>query len=428
MRTLLDDGRTRAVVTLAFEHPDMLGEPRDFEATYTVMRDPDGRVLGVSAVVLDVTDRRRADAEREEIRAAAERFGNRALLRAEIGTALESTRGALQRMQRLAELLVPRFADTATVEIDDPLGRTVIARAGSDAGADAESLAVPLVVRGRTLGTLTVARGPRRRAFDADERLYARDVADRSALSIDNERLYEREQETALTLQRSLLAAVQLTARGFDLAVNYRPTPGELELVGGDWYDAVMRPDGKLVLMVGDVVGHGLPAATTMGQLRSAGRALALTVADPGDLLVHLDVFAGHTPGAVSATVVCVIANPDGGELRYACAGHPPPLVVAGGRPTFLGEGRSVPLATFPAPARKSARASLMRDDSLLLYSDGLVERRGEGLEVGMERLAGALTAFGDAPAAEVAEGIAPAVLGDVAQRDDIAVLVARRA
>ncbi len=164
-----------------------------------------------------------------------------------------------------------------------------------------------------------------------------------------------------------------------------------------------------------------------MGQLRSAGRALALTVADPGDLLVHLDVFAGHTPGAASATVACVIANPDGGELRYACAGHPPPLVIAGGRPAFLDEGRSVPLATFHAPARTSARASMRPDDSLLLYSDGLVERRGEGLEVGMERLAGALAAFGDAPAAEVAEGIAPAVLGDVPQRDDIAVLVARR-
>ena len=428
MRELLRDGRTRAAVTLAFEHPDLPGEIGAYEATYTVMRDAERRVLGVSAVVLDVSDRHRAEAEREEIRAAAERFGNRALLRAEIGTALESTRGALQRMQRLAELLVPRFADTATVAIDDPVGIHATARAGADPGATAESLAVPLSVRGRTLGTLTVARGPERRAFDADERLYARDVADRSAMSIDNERLYEREQETALTLQRSLLAAVQLTVRGFDLAVNYRPTPGELELIGGDWYDAVIRPDGKLVLMVGDVVGHGLPAATTMGQLRSAGRALALTVTDPGDLLVHLDVFAGHTPGARSATVACVIANPDGGELRYACAGHPPPLVVAGGQPLFLEEGRSVPLATFPAPARTSARASLAQDAALLLYSDGLVERRGEGFGVGMERLAGAMVAFGDASAAEVAEGIAPAVLRDVPQRDDIAVLVARRA
>ena len=427
MRTLLRDGRTRAVATLAFEHPDTPGELRAFEATYTVMSGADGRVLGVSAVVLDVSDRRRAEAEREEIRAAAERFGHRALLRAEIGTALESTRGATQRAQRLAELLAPRFADTATVEIGDPTRRPATTRAGSDAGAEAESLVVPLVVRGKSLGTLTLVRGPERRAFDADERLYARDVADRSALSIDNERLYEREQETALTLQRSLLAAVQLTVRGFDLAVSYRPTPGELQLIGGDWYDAVMRPDGQLVLMVGDVVGHGLPAATTMGQLRSAGRALALTVGDPGELLVHLDDFAGHTPGAASATVVCVMANPGRGELRYACAGHPPPLVVAGGRPAFLGEGRSVPLATFPAPTRATARASLTRDDTLLLYSDGLVERRGEGLEVGMERLAGALAAFGDAPAAEVAEGIAPAVLGDVAQRDDIAVLVARR-
>ena len=120
MRELLRDGRTRAVVTLAFEHPDRPGETRDFEATYTVMRDADGGVLGVSAVVLDISDRHRAEAEREEIRAAAERFGHRALLRAEIGTALESTRGATQRMQRLAELLVPRFADTATVEIDEP--------------------------------------------------------------------------------------------------------------------------------------------------------------------------------------------------------------------------------------------------------------------------------------------------------------------
>jgi serine/threonine-protein kinase RsbW len=424
MRELLRDGRARAVATLAFEHPDTPGETREFEATYTVLRGTGGRVLGVSAVVLDVSDSRRAEAEREEVRAAAERFGRRALLRAEIGTALESTRGVAQRMQRLAELLVPRFADTATVDID----RAATAHAGTEAGAGAESLVVPLVVRGRAVGTLTVGRGPERRAFDADERLYARDVADRSALSIDNERLYEREQETALALQRSLLAAVQLTVRGFDLAVNYRPTPGELELVGGDWYDAVTRPDGELVLMVGDVVGHGLPAATTMGQLRSAGRALALTVADPGDLLVHLDAFARQTPGATSATVACVIANPDRGELRYACAGHPPPLVVAGGRAAFLDEGRSVPLATFPAPARTSARSWLTQDGSLLLYSDGLVERRGEGLEVGLDRLAGVLAAFGDAPAADIAEGIAPAVLGDVAQRDDIAVLVARRA
>ena len=163
MRELLRDGRARAVVTLAFEHPDMPGETRDFEATYTVMRDPDGRVLGVSAVVLDITDRQRAEAEREEIRAAAERFGNRALLRAEIGTALESTRGALQRMQRLAELLVPRFADTATVEIDDPVGiRATRTGRGRTPARTAESLAVPLVVRGRDAGH--AHRRPRPRA------------------------------------------------------------------------------------------------------------------------------------------------------------------------------------------------------------------------------------------------------------------------
>lgn len=419
---VLSTGRPRTEAALAGGAFGPAGTGRHFEATYAPLHAPDGRTLGVSVVISDVS-------ERERLRAADERWARRAQLRAEIGTALESTRGAQARMQRLVELLVPTFADAAIIEpVDTPLGIAPTARAGPPPAPDADVVVVSLAVRGRPVGTLTVARTRERRPFDGDERLYAQDVADRSAMSIDNERLYEQEQETALVLQRSMLAGEQPSTDGIELAVSYRPTPGELELAGGDWYDAVARPDGRLVLVVGDVVGHGLPAATAMGQLRSAGRALALTVQDPGDLLVHLDAFAERTPGAASATVVCVVADPASGELRYACAGHPPPLTLwPGERPRFLGDGRSVPLATFPAPARASARATLPAGALLLLYSDGLVERRGETLDDGLARLSDAIAGLGAVEPAMLAEQIAPIVLGDVRQRDDIAVLVARR-
>jgi serine/threonine-protein kinase RsbW len=306
---------------------------------------------------------------------------------------------------------------------------------GADTGApraaqgDVRSyIGVPLTSRGQIIGALTLTRSDGRRPFDDDEFRFAQDLAARTALSVDNERLYEREHQVALELQRSLLAGDLPRDERLDLAVSYRPVPGDLEFAGGDWHDAIARADGRIALIVGDVVGHGLPAATAMGQLRSASRALAFRCGDPSELLDGLDVFAEQTPGAEYATVVCVLLDPGSGDLRYACAGHVPPLIApARAIPRYLDGARSVPLAAVANPRRRSARASLPRDATLLLYTDGLVERRGEHIDASFARLVAAIEDLRASGVEALTGQLASRMLAGRRQHDDIALLAARR-
>ena len=159
--------------------------------------------------------------------------------------------------------------------------------------------------------------------------------------------------------------------------------------VGGDWYDVVNLDAGRVALIVGDCVGHGLAAATVMGQLRSACRALLLEKSSPGAVLAGLDRFAARLPGADCTTAFCAVLTLATGELVYSSAGHPPAIMVhADGGTEMLEGGHGLPLTIRPDQPRPEAHVTMPARATLLLYTDGLVERRGNSIEDGMARAA----------------------------------------
>ncbi|XTZ13701.1 SpoIIE family protein phosphatase [Micromonospora echinospora] len=193
----------------------------------------------------------------------------------------------------------------------------------------------------------------------------------------------DQQRETALALQRAILGPAQLPS-GF--AVRYSPATRPLK-VGGDWYDTVELADGQIGIVVGDCVGHGLRAATVMGQLRSACRALLLQDSSPASTLTALDRFAAQLPGAMCATVFCGVLDPATGRLRYGSAGHPPAIVAdPDGTTRLLDQGRSRPIGARGRAARPEAEDVVPARATLMLYTDGLVERRRQPLTAGIDR------------------------------------------
>lgn len=236
-----------------------------------------------------------------------------------------------------------------------------------------------------------------------------------------------REQEIARQLQRSLLSGAMPSAPGLEIEVAYHPGVGGLE-VGGDWYDAFWLDDEDTVgLVVGDVVGRGLEAASSMGQLRSAVRALASTGLAPGALLDALDRYSRRHGVGRMTTVVYAQLSLASGCLRFACAGHPPPVILAPGQePRFAWEGRSLPLDAYMAGEdRAEAAISLEPEATVLLYTDGLIERRSRSLEEGMNHLLAEVAIHRDCAPVRLTEQIARA-LRDAESADDVCLLAAR--
>ena len=197
----------------------------------------------------------------------------------------------------------------------------------------------------------------------------------------------ESMQEVAIELQHAMLGRPDVID-GVAVATAYHPAGGDVE-IGGDWYDAIRLPDDRTALVIGDVVGHSLAAAKAMGQLRSAIRTLAPLFQDPAELLHRLEAFVSDTEGASPTTLVYAVYDAPRSTLRYSCAGHPPPLLLPdGGEPTFLLEGRGAPLGAYAKTTRTVGEADLGPGDTVVLYTDGLVERRGESIDVGLQRLA----------------------------------------
>lgn len=255
------------------------------------------------------------------------------------------------------------------------------------------------------------------------------DATDRRRYEQELLRARRRERDVVAELQRSMLSGEIPQVAGLELGVAYQSAVAGLE-VGGDWYDAFWLIEGEsLGLVVGDVVGRGITASATMGQLRSAVRALAATGLGPGPLLDALDRFARRHEVGLMTTVAYAELRVATGELRFACAGHPPPLVApAGEAPRFLWEGRSTPIAVPAASERPREEAfhALEPGTFLLLYSDGLIERRGQSLDEGMARLLATYGEHADAPATLLAETLVRE-LRDPRHPDDVCLLAARR-
>ncbi|MEV5354548.1 SpoIIE family protein phosphatase [Streptomyces sp. NPDC086081] len=423
-------------------------QERAYSESYHRIEDIDGRVLGLAMAVLDVTERQQAAAEVAQARQhlsviadAGMRIGTTLDLRqtarelADVvvpqladlaavdvlesvvahGTIVPVTGGAPAEFRALA---VAAGYPTDAIHAADPVGevatygssrfitrcvrhaRPVLvehvdarmlrrlardaraAEALQEAGAHSY-LALPLLARGKVLGTLSLYRTVNERPFDARDQLLASELAARAAICIDNARLYGRERGTALTLQRSLLPAAPAAQEGLDIAARYRPALSE---VGGDWYDVLRLGPGRTGLVVGDVMGKGVQAAAIMGQLSTAARALARLDLPPAELLRHLDDITGSL-GDTIATCVYAVCDLERGVCELSSAGHLPPVLAgAGGGARLVDVPGGVPLGVGGVEFG-TVEVELAPGALLALYTDGLVETRGESLDIGLETL-----------------------------------------
>jgi len=281
---------------------------------------------------------------------------------------------------------------------------------------------VPLLLEGDVIGVLHVSSGDLDRFGDEDLRLLV-PAAERAALAIGRARVIERERRIAETLQRSLLPEALPAIEGLELAARFLPGAG-VE-VGGDWYDALPLPSGDLAVVIGDVAGKGLPAATLMGELRAGLRAYAIEGGGPMATLTRLNRLAMRS--FHMATVVLVHVAPGLDRLTYASAGHLPPLMLsADGSARFLEGGSSTPLLAFREDL-EDGRAGFAPGDRIVLYTDGLVERRREPIDESLERLR--LTAEGfDGPVDELCAHLIEDLRPPAgAVHDDIAVIAVKR-
>lgn len=287
---------------------------------------------------------------------------------------------------------------------------------------------LPVVVDGTTAALVTASVSGDRPPLGQTEIGLLHTVLERVHTPLSNALEYQRTRQVALALQRSLLTDPPAVP-DLGIAVRYRPSTAAAE-VGGDWYDSFVLRDGATVLTIGDVSGHDLPAAVTMSQLRNMLRGLTLDRQEPtGTILRRLDIAVQNLDLEYTAT--CVLARverpaPGRFQLNYSVAGHPPPLLVeADGTARFLTSARSPMLGLDPEPEYACAVEPLPPGSTLLLYTDGLVERREEDLTVGLERL----RQHASAAVGHPLEAFCDALLADqltVDNDDDVAVLALR--
>ena len=253
------------------------------------------------------------------------------------------------------------------------------------------------------------------------------DITDRVAAEAALRALEAEEREIAVGLQRALLPSRIVVDRP-DIALGalYEAGSDALE-VGGDWFDAFELPDGRVAVTVGDVVGHGLGAAAAMGQLRTALAALAEHADGPAELLIRLDGFLVRHRTTDFATLCYAVIEPATGLVEYASAGHLPMLTVSpAGEISWLDQAQSPPLSGSGNPNRPQGSAQLEPGSLLLLYSDGLVERRRESIDAGLRRLAEAARTVADLPADDVCGALVAELGVDDSREDDVAVLAVR--
>jgi serine phosphatase RsbU (regulator of sigma subunit) len=419
--TEIEDSYRRAVAT---------GESVSFETYYPEPLNAwyDVRALpgppGLSVFFLEISERRLAQ---ERARTAGDRLALLARVSSELAGAL--SRDAATR--RLPALLAPALADGCIVTVLDDrghlvhagawhlepearaqlttLGRRALAvpgllkrfRARYESGERADSIVViPIERHGRALGELILLYSAGRSPSEEDL-ASVQDIADRTGLALDNARLYTQQRQLAEELQRSLLTASPPPQSEYaEIAVRYVPA-AEVAAVGGDWYDAFCQDDGSTVLIIGDVVGHDIAAAATMGQLRGLLRGIATSSeGGPARMLSSLDrSMALLRLGALATAAVACFEQAEADtaaqltRMRWSSAGHPPPFTIsAGGDVAMLDRKPEIMLGVDSSAVRTEHVAVLNAGTTVLLYTDGLIERRDADLDTGLERLRAALT------------------------------------
>ena len=319
------------------------------------------------------------------------------------------------------------FRTRRSVLVDDPLSvRRVFPAAADGIAAIAHEtlLFVPLVAARRVNG-LFVVSWERPEALAEPDRAIIEALAAQAAQALDRAGRYESEQAIAEQLQRSVLPDSLPRVDGVQLAARYLPGSTRLD-VGGDWYDALQLGDDTLALVVGDVVGKGVQAAASMAQLRNAMRAFSLEQLKPSSALTRLNRLSGSALDTSFATLVYVAVEPSTGVCRLSSAGHPPPVVAyPDGRVELAEGGRGVPLGAGPESKYRQATLRLPAGSMLLLYSDGLIERRGASIDDGLAALLAAVASAPKDPD-RLLDHVLETVIGSRDREDDIALLVAR--
>lgn len=450
----------RSVIDEVTSAPDGLGAR---SVSYSRLTDDSGNVLGLSCVIMDVTERRDA---LQKVELARQRLA----LLDRVGVALGDILDIRRIAQAFATALVPGFADYTgvmlvsslvqgdelpdaegllniplmllgvdardrgplvermlqigqdfTLDPHSPFGRTLATgvahlidsqedltaatrpgephvQAAVEVGVHSLMI-LPLRARGIVLGLLVVSRAGEREPFDQDDLTLAMELADRAGTSVDNARLYAREREGALMLQRSLLPQHVPSPPGVGVAYRYVPGSSGTE-VGGDWFDVIPLAGGRVAFVVGDVMGHGLRAAATMGRLRTAVRTLAGQDLPPDRLLRRVndlaDDLAQGPDDPLMATCLYAVYDPSTRRCALAKAGHLPPLLLV---PDGAGAWTAAAL-DLPSGAPlgvggvdfESMELEVTEGSVLVLYTDGLVENRGEDITEGVDRLRTLLT------------------------------------
>ena len=462
-------GRAIGGLTLSFDHP------REFTS------DDIGFMLGAARQGAQALERARS----EEVRRLAE---ERLALLARAGGLLAESLDYPKTLSAVVDLAVPRFADWATVEILEPGGSIntlAVAHVDPEKVAIAQDLRrkrppdlsaptglghvirtgepelvpeitdemiaaiddpeveqlvrdlqlnsamiVPLSARGRTLGAMTYVWAESGRTYTSADLALAQTLAARVALVIDNARLYRDRDHIARTLQHSLLPPEPPTIEGLDLAARYRPAGEGIE-AGGDFYDAFDIGDGEWTIALGDVVGKGPDAAALMGMVRHTIRAAAIRERAPARVLATVNAAVRRqTTEEQFCTAVAARLRPEADQvIAWVCvAGHPPPAILRADGSVRWIEGSGALLGVFEEAELSDQEIRLASGDTLVLYTDGVTEERGEQGIFGEHGLAAALEGAAGASASEIVDRIERAVLahGSGEPRDDIAILVVR--
>lgn len=447
MREVLRSGVPQVSHEVVGRTPADPDTDRAWQVSLYRLDDSGGRVLGIAVSLIDVTDRYRAGAEVERAR---NRLALIADASVRIGTTLDLEQTARELAEvtvpELADvaavdvldsvlkghpgltegpLLIQALAVVAArpnpvVEAADPPGHAaqygadrlitrcvrtgrpvrepyldagILARIARDsrsaellAEAGAHSyMAVPLIARGEVLGAIDLIRTDNPLPFTEDDELMACELAARAAVSIDNARLYRQQRETALTLQRSMLPRDHHDPVGLEVASRYQPAAARYE-VGGDWFDVIGLRQGRTALVVGDVMGSGINAATTMGRLRTATQTLSRLGLQPAEVLGHLDEITADLDPPF-ATCVYAVYDPDAGWCRMSTAGHlPPVLIPRHGAPRLIDLPAGAPLGVGGVPF-SDVTVPLGPGDRLVLYTDGLVETRDDDIDSRLDSL-----------------------------------------